>query len=584
VNRGILRTALASGLVAITLIVPFVAWFVAGHREVEREAERLEQAPRRLASESAHQLATRLEQRLEALLERESRRPYYHYQSFYHDPEGASEGASVVPSPLAGGGGDPLILAHVQVDERGRATTPDSKTSRVLLAAMAPAAGELLRDAGGGAARGTDERLLATGPATEAKKASSVQTLDLSAYQQNVRASQLFTDLRRSQGESRQQLDLPSSPPARRPIVIEVGAFEWRTLSFSSVRTLAALRAVRTPQTRMVQGFVVDTAEVARDLAATQIPARFVAGPPMEAMRAGGPSGDASVVAVPLEGTGWSVVVQPSTELGRAHTEAAALRARFTRTFTAGLIAASVAGLCVIALVWQSERLARQRSQFAAAAAHELRTPLAGLRLYGEMLAEGLGDPVRAQGYAHAVGAEADRLGRVVSNMLGFTRLERGTMAVRLEPGDLATVVREAVARQSGALEAAGARVVLSVNGELPKLRFDTDAVHHMLQNLLDNAERHAREAADRTIEVSLANAGAGAVLTVADRGPGVPAPARGRLFRAFERRGDGAATAGLGIGLALVRALAREHGGAVAYQPRAGGGAVFSVTFPAAS
>ena len=101
------------------------------------------------------------------------------------------------------------------------------------------------------------------------------------------------------------------------------------------------------------------------------------------------------------------------------------MRSRFHATFAVGALAALLAASAVILLVHRTERLARERAQFSAAAAHELRTPLAGLQLYGEMLAEGAGDPSRGREYARRVAEEAQRLGRVVGNMLGFSRLER---------------------------------------------------------------------------------------------------------------------------------------------------------------
>jgi signal transduction histidine kinase len=253
------------------------------------------------------------------------------------------------------------------------------------------------------------------------------------------------------------------------------------------------------------------------------------------------------------------------------------------RIFGWGVAAASIAGLCVVGLVWQTERLARQRSQFAASAAHELRTPLAGLRLYCDMLAEGLGDPSRAGDYARRVAEEAERLGRVVANVLGFTRLERGTLKVSLEPGDLAAAVRECVERQRAALEALGAKIEFDVAGTIPELRFDRDALAQILQNLLDNAEKHTRNAADRTIRVGLAASGNSIELSVSDRGPGIPRKVRRQLFRPFARGNHADAPAGLGLGLTLVRALVRAHGGEISYADSDGGGARFVVRLPVA-
>src|SRR5439155_23052077 len=130
------------------------------------------------------------------------------------------------------------------------------------------------------------------------------------------------------------------------------------------------------------------------------------------------------------------------------------------------------------------EQLARERSQFAAAAAHELRTPLAGLQLYGDMLAEGLGDPDKLRDYAKRMSQEASRLGRVVSNVLGFSQLERGNLSVDARVGPLGEALRELADRAQPALDRAGAALALDVAPEL-RARFDRDALTRVVGNLL---------------------------------------------------------------------------------------------------
>ena len=278
------------------------------------------------------------------------------------------------------------------------------------------------------------------------------------------------------------------------------------------------------------------------------------------------------------------MAVDAGPQMAAAEASAREVQAEFRGQFLFGALAACLAGLCVVMLVWQSERLARQRSRFAASAAHELRTPLAGLRMYGEMLAEGLGDPARKTDYARRIADEAERLGRVVANVLGFTRLERGTLNVRPESGDLAACVRECAGRLASSLAANGARLELEIESDLPPARFDPDAVAQIVQNLLDNAEKYSRAAQDRTIHLSLEKRANGVRLTVRDHGPGLGAHARGRLFKPF-RRGSAAddAPAGLGLGLVLVRALARAQGAQVSCRNAPGGGAEFVVLFAGA-
>ena len=162
------------------------------------------------------------------------------------------------------------------------------------------------------------------------------------------------------------------------------------------------------------------------------------------------------------------------------------------------------AALLVVWLVARAERYARERSQFAAAAAHELRTPLAGLQLYGDMLADGLGDPTKLRDYARRMSEEASRLGRVVSNVLGFSQLERGNLSIDPKLGDVAEALRELAEHAQPALDRAGAALELDVPRALDA-RFDRDALARIVGNLLDNAEKYTRDAEDRTIQLSRA-------------------------------------------------------------------------------
>ena len=187
-------------------------------------------------------------------------------------------------------------------------------------------------------------------------------------------------------------------------------------------------------------------------------------------------------------------------------------------------------------LVARAERLARERSQFAAAAAHELRTPLAGLQLYGDMLADGLGDPAKLRDYARRMSEEAARLGRVVSNVLGFSQLERGNLSVDTRVASLGDALRElADARARPRSRRRGARA-----------RRRAPALSGALRSRRPRADRRATcsttprstAAAPPIGRSTLAARAAGAVVevVVTDRGPGIAARARPRLFQPFAR------------------------------------------------
>ena len=167
----------------------------------------------------------------------------------------------------------------------------------------------------------------------------------------------------------------------------------------------------------VLQGFTIAPLAVAQWLGASALPLRFVPGP----------SATADSITVPVGLTGWILDLESTATETPAVSEAREIISAFRHTFalTAGAVLLSAGA--VILILYQTDRLARHRARFAAAAAHELKTPLASLLLHAEMLAEDLGDPEHRSRYAATLGAEADRLGRVVSNMLDLARLERST-------------------------------------------------------------------------------------------------------------------------------------------------------------
>jgi signal transduction histidine kinase len=191
------------------------------------------------------------------------------------------------------------------------------------------------------------------------------------------------------------------------------------------------------------------------------------------------------------------------------------------------------------------------------------------------MLADGLGDPGKMRDYAKRMSEEASRLGRVVSNVLGFSQLERGNLHLSVEARELGVVLRDLADRAQPALDRAGAALELDVPPDL-RAKFDRDALTRIVGNLLDNAEKYGREAEDRTIGLAARTTGETVEIVVTDHGPGVAPQTRPRLFRPFSRGVTADGPAGLGLGLALSQSLARAMGGDLDYRPATGGGASF--------
>jgi signal transduction histidine kinase len=555
-------------LLAAALVVPLGSWLATGWASVERQRSQIAADAERAARDERTALATRLAARLMALAEAESRRPYYHYQNLFHDPASADLGASIVPSPLATGPEEPLVWSYFQVDPSGALTIPtfnaevpernvasESASARAILAALAPAADGF-------------RAVAASTPANTATTSPEARTLVLgnSSYTQNLEANRLYNELRSGSA--------PTGADAPGRVVIALQPLRYAVVARPQGAILAAVRLVDTPSGKLTQGFVLSNEAIARWLSLPASAHLVVDDAP-----SGAPS-DGDVNVGLARGTLRIDVDGPN----RARTEAAqsSIGAAFASRFALVSGFATVAAAAVLVLFVRTDRLARQRMRFAASAAHELRTPLAGLRLYGEMLAGELGDPARAKTYAARVADEAARLGRVVDNVLGVSQLERGALRVRRARASLSDIVRETVERMRPGAQEHGAALDLEVASGEHILDFDRDAVIQVLENLVDNAEKYSRDAADRTIRIGVRRRGGFVEVAVVDRGPGVPRALGAKLFSPFARGEGRDAPAGLGLGLALVRALARLHGGDVRSEETPGGGATFVLSLPA--
>jgi signal transduction histidine kinase len=254
----------------------------------------------------------------------------------------------------------------------------------------------------------------------------------------------------------------------------------------------------------------------------------------------------------------------------------------------AGLVlAATLVGLVAVErMVAVAVGFAERRSNFVAAVSHELKTPLTSIRLYGEMLRDGMvaSDEKRAE-YYRTITAEAERLSRLIGNVLELSRLEKGTREMALAAGPIGPVVQELAAFLRPHAESEGFALEIDVAPDLPSVRFERDALLQLLFNLVDNAVKYARGAAERRIVVSCRAAqGGGVELAVRDFGPGVPGPQLRRVFEPFHRaQSELTRTApGTGLGLALVRGLAERMDARVAGANAPGGGFEVRLRFPA--
>lgn len=251
------------------------------------------------------------------------------------------------------------------------------------------------------------------------------------------------------------------------------------------------------------------------------------------------------------------------------------------------LVGAVATGSVLVARsVGDEMKLAARKTDFVGNVSHELKTPLTSIRMFSELLAgPGADDPRKTRHYAEILSRESARLSRLINRLLDFSKLDRGEMRLERAPVDLAVLVRETVGDLRESVEAAGMALVLDLpEAGGPVVAGDRDALAQVVVNLLGNAVKYA--AAGKGMEVAVGTGGGGAVLSVSDRGPGVPRAHRRRIFERFYRVDDSINSGidGSGIGLALCRQIAERHGGSIRHEPRKGGGSVFVLTLPLAS
>jgi two-component system sensor histidine kinase KdpD len=222
------------------------------------------------------------------------------------------------------------------------------------------------------------------------------------------------------------------------------------------------------------------------------------------------------------------------------------------------------------------------KSALIAGVSHDLRTPLTTIKALAHSLGEA-GSPE-----ALAIEEEADRLNRLVADLLDLSRLNAGAMPMRPEINAAEDLVGAALRRVSGAIDPKRIRVVadgaLGNSASDPVLlgRFDFVQSLRALVNLLENADKYSPPG--EPIDLSVTRLGDSLRFAVADRGPGVEVAEVTRIFEPFYRApGVPPDAGGAGLGLAIARRLAAEQGGDVLYEARRGGGSVFTLTLPAA-
>ncbi|MGH2758540.1 MAG: sensor histidine kinase [Actinomycetota bacterium] len=217
-----------------------------------------------------------------------------------------------------------------------------------------------------------------------------------------------------------------------------------------------------------------------------------------------------------------------------------------------------------------------QMRRFLTDSSHELRTPLASLGAAADVLLRGAkSDPEHVERIAHVIRTQADRMGRLVEDLLTLARIDSG-QPLRRERVDLGDLARDAAAELS--LRAPDRRVDVGVAGDA-YVRGDPDRLAQVLSNLTSNALSHTD--ADGSIGIDVSTGDGRVVLEVTDDGVGMAAEEIPRIFERFYRADRSRSSEGFGLGLAIVREIVQAHDGSVEAASRPGAGTKVRVCLP---
>jgi signal transduction histidine kinase len=224
-------------------------------------------------------------------------------------------------------------------------------------------------------------------------------------------------------------------------------------------------------------------------------------------------------------------------------------------------------------------RLAAAKNDFVANVTHELKTPLANIRLYAETLAAGR---ARSQAdRAEFLRTILDEAGRLDVLVDGLLHAARGQKKLKIEGFEARWLLDEVERRWRKRLEGEGFELEVVADDDLPAVRGDREALLRAFGNLIDNARKYG--GADKRVRIEGERAGDGVQFTVYDRGPGIPVRARARVLKKFTRieSADRKETAGTGLGLSLVKACMEAHGGRIRIGESPDRGAAVSLVLP---
>ncbi len=608
--------------IALIVVVPVALLLRRAVASVELERRTRHQAV-------AERIFDEMERALSELLAGEEERPFGQYSHDYIPP--GEEGGALVRSPLAEAPSLPFIIAYFQINPDGTVQTPtgrspeadekDAGAGRTILSELDRTAGWYFRDGASlGVVRnrtapalqapgstvaasneadlqGAKEQLQSSGAVSvfdalralnkgvEQRAGRQAKTeLAFAPPSANARAVDTDAGTRDAGGALVPRADAAKQSPANAPARLEIAPMLGRVIDPRHV--LLYRTVVREAQTYR-QGLLLDLNTLAdwlrtRALGGNDVASYATVDFTNARVPAAIPAGAAAFVyqhrfAEPFADVSARLALRPLPGIGSAS---------YVYALCAAVVV--VGGLGLLALyrmVSVTVTYAERRSNFVAAVSHELKTPLTAIRMYGEMLRDGIvpAEAKRVEYYRH-ITAESERLTRLINNVLEFSRLEKGTRAMALVTAPLGSVVVEAAELLGAHAARAGFELEVQVEATLPAVRFERDAVLQILFNLVDNAVKYAGDNHPKRLALSCRLVGSEVCVAVRDHGPGVTPQHVRRLFEPFYR-GESELTRrsqGSGLGLALVRSLAAQMGARAAARNVPDGGFEVEVRFPA--
>ncbi len=245
------------------------------------------------------------------------------------------------------------------------------------------------------------------------------------------------------------------------------------------------------------------------------------------------------------------------------------------------LVALVVLGFATFRAVRREVAAARARSEFMASVSHELRTPLASIRTFAELLEEGrVSDDATRHRFTRLIVSNCRRLSAMIENVLDLRRSEEGGLRFAIDEVDLNGLLGDLFRDIRAVAEEEGFAMTVEIAPGLPVVRADAMALARAIYNICDNARKYGGE--QKAIAVHAAAAGGRVRVTISDRGPGIPAAEREKVFERFQR-GQGGMTApsGVGLGLSLAREAIEACGGRLSLESAEGEGSTFIIELP---